>query len=106
MTQQPSKLASNNEKAYGEKLDRLRAMVAEGQQTWDLNEKDVAAIKFAVEVLEVISNADEFHDGDIETYDLESDKSPKLLCIGMGEYEFQGRSALDCFVEASKKLMS
>ena len=35
-----------------EMLSRLKAMTAEDQQTWDLSQKDVAAIRMAIEAFE------------------------------------------------------
>lgn len=40
-----------------EHLERLRAMTADGQQTWDLSEKDVAALKVARDALALVESA-------------------------------------------------
>lgn len=50
-----------------EKLDRLRAMVAKGQQTWDLSPKDVEAIQMAVDVFELLAESDDIMPENIVT---------------------------------------
>jgi len=86
-----------------DKLDRLRAMTAPRQQTWDLSPKDVAAIQMAVDILELIEKADRLHEGDLETFDADSDGEPKMLLIG-ADNEFYGESTFECFVKASKEM--
>jgi len=96
-----------------EKIDRLRAMVAKGQQTWDLSPKDVEAIQMAVDVFELLAESD-----DVETYDIDLEsypddtpedmRLPKMLKIGFDD-EHYGHETLDCFVkgaEAARKLRS
>lgn len=99
-----SNASDYNERIYGKQLARLRAMVADGQQTWDLSPKDVEAIRLAVDALEAIAIADELHDGDIETYPVGIGGEPKLLCIGMSDREYLGQTSLDCFVLAGRHL--
>ena len=93
-----------NERIYGKRVARLRAMVAEGQQTWDLSPKDVEAIKLAVDVLEAIAISDGLFGGDIETYPVDSAESPKLLRFGLNDLEFYGQTSLDCFAIAGREL--
>ena len=40
-------------------LDRLEAMVAPGQATWDLSEKDVSAIRFGIDAARRIADGEE-----------------------------------------------
>lgn len=93
-----------NERIYGKQIARLRAMVADGQQTWDLSPKDVEAIKLAVDVLEAIAISDGLFNGDIETYPVDSTETPKLLCFGLSDLEYYGQTSLDCFAIAGREL--
>ena len=86
-----------------DKLDRLRAMTAKWQQTWDLSPKDVAAIQMAVDVLELLVHADRSHNGDLEMYDVDSVETPKMLCVG-SEDEHYGETAFECFVNGAEAL--
>lgn len=86
-----------------DKLDRLRGMVTKGQQTWDLSQKDVEAIQMAVDVLELLIHADRQHDGDLEMYDVNDEKTPKMLCIGSSD-EHYGETAFECFVAGGAAL--
>lgn len=81
-----------------ERLERLRAMIQPGQQTWDLSERDVQAIRMAVGVIEVIIDADRNHEGHLETYDVDSVENPKMLQVGRSE--FYGETAFECFLRA------
>ena len=86
-----------------DKLDRMRAMVRKGQQTWDLSPKDVQAIQMAVDVLELLVHADREHSGHLEMYDVDNAETPKMLCIGMSD-EHYGETAFECFVLAGAAL--
>jgi hypothetical protein len=86
-----------------DKLDRLRAMTAKGQQTWDLSPKDVAAIQMAVDVLELLVHADRSHNGDLEMYDVDDAETPKMLCVGSSD-EHYGETAFECFVKGAESL--
>ena len=52
MNMEESKRMPAPHESKDEMLSRLKAMVAEDQQTWDLSPKDVAAIKMAIEAFE------------------------------------------------------
>ena len=88
-----------------DRLDRLRAMVTKGQQTWDLSPKDVQAIQMAVDVLELLVHADRQHDGHLEMYDVDDQETPKMLCVGADD-EHYGETAFECFVSAGAALRS
>jgi hypothetical protein len=49
--------AGSDEMNNDDHLERLRAMIAPGQQTWDLSPKDVAAIRWAVAEIETAERA-------------------------------------------------
>lgn len=84
-------------------LDRLRAMAAKDQQTWDLSPNDVLAIDMAVGILELIVHADREHNGDLEMYDVDDDETPKMLSVGM-RHEFYGETAFECFAKGAEQL--
>ena len=86
-----------------ERLSRLRAMVADNQQTWDLSQKDTEAIQMAVDVLDLLSMVDMNFNGYLEMYDVDDDETPRLLGTGDAE-EYYGETTLECFVKAGEAI--
>lgn len=85
------------------KLDRLRDMAKKRAGTSGFSRLDLAALQMAVDVLELIVDADRSHGGDMETHDIDSKSSPKVLCVGMTD-EYYGETAFECFVEGGESL--
>ncbi len=90
---------TNNSEAF-EKLDRLKAMAKSKPGTSGFSRADLAAIQMAVDVLEFIVDADRLHDGDLEMFDVESDETPKMLCVG-GSEEYYGETCFECFIRGA-----
>ena len=84
-------------------LDRLRAMIKKGQQTWDLSPSDVAAITMAVQVLSVIEAADADHDGIFSTRNV-YDNDPHFKRLKVAATHTHGITTMDCFRRAGEKL--
>ena len=83
-----------------DRLDRLRAMAEDNGGTWDLSPNDKAAIQLAVDVLELLVDADRRHNGDLEMYDVDDKETPKMLCVG-GNDEHYGETCFECFVKGA-----
>lgn|GEM_PF-2107344 len=84
-------------------LDRLRAMIKPGQQTWDLSPNDVAAITMAVQVLSVIEAADGDHEGSLTAGNVYPD-NPFFKRIQIGDVQTFGATTMECFRAAGEKL--
>lgn len=93
-------------------LDELRSMAKMRPGTSGFSRSQLAAIKMAVEIIELIVLADREHNGDLEMHDvdvldehgnIDSGIEPKMLCVG-GVNEFYGSTALDCFLKASREM--
>jgi hypothetical protein len=91
-------------------LGRLRAMIAPGQQTWDLSPNDVEAIAMAVRVLDVIAFLDKPH---CRMDLIDSNKVGKVLaletrsddsCTIVSGRQFRGETWLECFSEAGRSI--
>ena len=83
-----------------ENLDRLKAMAKKKPGTSGFSRENLAAIQMAVDVLELIIDADRCHSGDLETYNINSDETPKMLCVG-GSEEYYGKTCFECFINAA-----
>ena len=83
-----------------EKLDKLRAMAKKRPGTSGFSRAELSAIQLAVDVLEFLIDTDRMHNGDLEMYDIESDETPKMLCVG-GSEEYYGETCFECFVKAA-----
>lgn len=81
-------------------LDRLKAMAKKKPGTSGFSREDLAAIKMAVDVLELLVDADRCHNGDLEMHDVDSNETPKMLCVG-GSEEYYGETCFDCFVHGA-----
>jgi len=83
--------------SVADKIGRLRSMADERQMTWDLSEKDQAAIRLALDVIAVIEYADHCG-GYLETGPCESGET----CLVVGPKEVDAANHLECFLAAAQ----
>jgi hypothetical protein len=81
-------------------LDRLKAMAKKKPGTSGFSRENLAAIQMAVDVLELIIDADRCHSGDLEMHDVDSEETPKMLCVG-GSEEYYGETCFECFINGA-----
>ena len=84
-------------------LNRLKAMAKKKPGTSGFSRENLAAIQMAVNVLEFIVDADRCHSGDLEMHDVDSEETPKMLCVG-GSEEYYGETCFECFINGAEFL--
>lgn len=86
-----------------ENLHILRKMAKSRPGTSGFSRSDLAAIQMAVDILELLVDADRRHNGDLEMHYVDDKETPKMLCIG-GVDEHYGETCFECFAKAAKAL--
>ena len=84
-------------------LDRLRAMARSKAGTSGFSKLDLLALQMAVDICDLLIDADRHHNGDLEMHDVDDEETPKMLCIG-GDDEHYGETCFECFVKGAEAL--